>query len=280
MLKHTVFLTSLALAAALNLSRAHAQDVDTVIATVNGTDITLGHMIVAHATLPDQYKQLPGDVIYRGILDQLIQQTVLSQSLAEEPAPRVRLAIENETRSLRAGEAIEALLQAGVTDERIEAIYAERYANAEGEEEYNASHILVETEEAAQALVDQLAEGADFAELAREHSTGPSGPSGGSLGWFGSGAMVPSFEAAVIALETGEVSAPVQTRFGWHVIILNETRKLDVPSLDAVRADLEVELQQQMVQETIDGLVGDAKVDRNTDEINPELLKDISLVAK
>lgn len=272
-------------AAALGLVMAFpvaAQDTptaDTVVATVNGTDITLGHMIVARATLPEQYQQLPDDILFRGILDQLVQQTALSQTLDTELPPRIALSLENERRSLMAGEAIEGVLAEITTEAAIQAAYDEKYSNVEQAEEYNASHILVETEEEAIALKTQLDGGADFAELAKEKSTGPSGPQGGALGWFGSGMMVPAFEAAVIALAPGAVSDPVETQFGWHVITLNETRRTSAPSLDEVREELTQDVQKAAVELHINGVVEGAEVDRSASEaIDPTVLKQLDLV--
>lgn len=210
---------------------------DTIVATVNGQDITLGHMIAARATLPEQFDSAAPQDLYNGILQQLIQQTALAQRIENLP-PLVALTLENEERSLKAGEAVEAALALAVTDEDLQAAYDAQFANADPQEEYNASHILVETEEEALAVKEEIDGGAEFAAVAREKSTGPSGPNGGELGWFGTGMMVPDFEAAVIALEVGEVSAPVQTQFGWHVITLNDARKQAVPTLDEVREEL------------------------------------------
>lgn len=223
---------------------------DTVVATVNGQDITLGHMIAARATLPEQFDQAAPQDLYNGILQQLIQQTALAQRVDNLP-PLVALTLENEERSLKAGEAVEAAMLTAITDEDIQAAYDAQFADAEPQEEYNASHILVETEEDAAAVKEEIEGGAEFAAVAREKSTGPSGPNGGELGWFGPGMMVPSFEAAVIALEVGEVSAPVQTQFGWHVITLNDARKQSVPTLDDVREELMATLRNEAARTII-----------------------------
>lgn len=276
----SVVVTTLSLCAA---APAFAQDsgtpgADTVVATVNGVEITLGHMAVAKATLPDQYQQLPAEVLFPGILDQLISQTALVQSFDGETPARVRLALDNEHRSLIAGEVVEGIMQNAVTEAALQAAYDARFAGADAGEEYNASHILVETEDEALAIQAELVAGADFGDTAREKSTGPSGPGGGSLGWFGPGQMVPSFEAAVIALRAGEVSDPVQTQFGWHVIKLNETRVKEAPSLDAVRAELEDQLRNEAVQARIDALTSMATVDRSGAEaLNPSVLNEIDL---
>ncbi len=276
MQKPLTFLSSLALAAAVALPVA-AQDepgVDTVVATVNDTEITLGHMLVARATLPQQYQQLPDDVLFKGILDQLVQQTALADSFTGELPPRVTLSIENETRSLTAGEAIEGVMAEDVSDEELQAAYDAQYKDAEPEQEFNASHILVETKEEADAIKSELDGGADFAEVAKEKSTGPSGPGGGSLGWFGPGMMVPAFEEAVAGMEAGSVSDPVETQFGWHVIKLNETRTAEAPALEDVREELETQVRQTKVQTAIEIITEAAEVDRSAAEgIDPTVLK-------
>jgi peptidyl-prolyl cis-trans isomerase C len=274
-------LAALAGGFALGLAAAPlaAQDADTVVATVGDTEITIGHMIVARQTLPRQYQQLPDEVLFPGLLDQLIQQNALAQSL-ESPTKATQLTIENQRTGLLAGEALGMAGQDAATDEAIEAAYAARYADAEPSTEYNASHILVETEEEAQALIGQIDEGANFAELAREHSTGPSGPDGGSLGWFGTGMMVPEFEEAVMALESGEVSPPVQTQFGWHVVRLNETRMAEAPPLEEVRGEIAEELRQQAVEARIAEVVEQADITRAEVDVDPSILSDLSLVAE
>ncbi len=276
--KPLTFLASLTIAASLALPLA-AQDaptIDTVVASVNGKDITLGHMIVARASLPEQYQQLPDDVLFTGILDQLIQQTALADTFTGDLPPRVTISIENETRSLTAGEVVEGIMAEPVAEDAIKAAYDEQYANAEPTEEYNASHILVETEEEAKAIQTEIEGGADFTEIAKEKSTGPSGPSGGELGWFGAGMMVPAFEAAVVEMDTGAVSDPVQTQFGWHIIKLNEKRKSEAPALEDVREEIELQVRQTDVQAAIEKLTADAKVEKNDVEaIDPAVLKNL-----
>lgn len=275
-----MFRTFSAIAVALLLSQPlQAQDADTVVATVNGVEITVGHMVVARASLPQQYQQLPDEVLFKGILDQLVQQEALRQSFTGDLPPRVTKSLENETRSLTAAEAVEAVMATAVTPSTMQAAYEAQYADQAPGTEYNASHILVETEDAAKMIVEELGAGADFAELAKTKSTGPSGPGGGSLGWFGAGAMVAPFEEAVVALEAGQVSAPVQTQFGWHVIKLNETRLTDVPTMEEVREELEQKVREDAVTDHIDKLVADAEVVREGAEgINPQILRDLSIV--
>jgi peptidyl-prolyl cis-trans isomerase C len=271
----------LATVASLALSGAAAAqdaDADTVIATVNGTEITLGQLIIARAQLPQQYQQLPADILFDGLVEQLIQQELLANSVTEEPK-RVAMALQLERRSLLAGEAIEVISNEAITDEALTALYDSRFGSAEPEAEFNASHILVETEEEALAVIARLDDGADFATTAQEVSTGPSGPSGGELGWFGMGMMVAEFEAAVAELEVGAISAPVQTQFGWHVIKLNDTRDTPIPELDAVRQELVSEIQEQAVTEALESLTESAEIVRAEDlGLDPAILQNLDLL--
>lgn len=257
---------SVALAAGLALATsAPAQDSptpDTVIATVDGTDVTLGHMLVLRAGLPQEYDQAPADQLFPAILDQLIRQTLLMQTQTGEISQVTQLRLDNERRAILAAAAVQAALAGAVTDEALQQLYDARFADATPETEYNAAHILVETEKEAQDLVIQIQGGANFAALAQEHSIGPSGPSGGDLGWFGEGAMVQEFQDAVAALAVGTVSAPVQTQFGWHLIKLIETRIKARPPLDEVRGDLSAELQQRAFETYLATLESSATITR------------------
>ncbi|HBM61788.1 MAG TPA: peptidylprolyl isomerase [Citreicella sp.] len=277
---------ALALAFALALP-AQAQDAtpapemtaDTVVATVNGQDITLGNMLAIRANLPEQYQQLGDEVLWDGILDQLVQQSVLAQDEKAEETRRVQVALENERRALLAAEVVAAIARDAMTDDAVQAAYDAQYAGAELGTEYNASHILVETEEEAQAIAEEVKGGADFATVAREKSTGPSGPNGGELGWFGPGMMVEEFQQAVEGMEVGAVSDPVQTQFGWHVIKLNEERAMEAPALDSVRAELEMQIQQEAVKSYIDEKLAAAEVTRTpSTEVDPSALSNMQLL--
>lgn len=259
---------------------AMAQDASTVMATVNGTNITLGHMIALQERLPEQYKQLEDSVLFEGILEQLIQQTALSQAMEKDLTPALEIGKENEVRAFFAGELLAKIGTADLDETAVEAAYKDRYAESEPEMEFSASHILVETEDEAKDLVAQLADGADFAELAKEKSTGPSGPGGGSLGWFGKGAMVPAFEDALVALEDGAVSEPVQTQFGWHVIKRVESRLKEAPALDAVREEIERELRAKAIDDEINRLTEVAEVSRPEVEVDPAAIRNVGLLSE
>ena len=283
MAKFAAFWPRLALGAACVfglVAPAAAQDVsaDTVVATVNGTTITLGHMIVLRETLPDQYQALPDDVLFKGILEQLIQQAALEQSLAGKTTKRDALALENSRRGYLSGVALEGVVAAAVTDTALQAAYDAKYAGAGGQTEYHAAHILVDTQEKAAALKAEIDTGADFAELARANSTDGAAESGGDLGWFGPGMMVKPFEDAVLAMKPGEVAGPVQTQFGWHLIKLAETRIASAPPLDQVRDELATEIEKTAVAAAIDALTAAATVTRPGEGIDPAALKDQSLL--
>ena len=252
--------------------------VDTVVATVCGTDITIGHLIVARGTLPQQYQQLPDDALFAGLLDQLVQQNALAQTMTGDLSKRAQLALDNQNSGFLAGAVLEDVAQEAVTDEAVQAAYDERFANAEPTQEFNAAHILVETEEEATAVKQELDDGADFAELAKEKSTGPSGPNGGALGWFSPGMMVPEFEQAVMELEPGAVSEPVQTQFGWHVVKLNETRMQDAPPLEEVRAEIEGELQRAAVEARVAAIVEETEIEKSIEGIDPSVLSQYDLL--
>ncbi|MCH2094030.1 MAG: peptidylprolyl isomerase [Rhodobacteraceae bacterium] len=281
MLKVYGTLAAAALTLALALP-AHAEDApttDTVVATVNGAEITMGHMITARANLPQEYQQLPDDVLWDGVLNQLIQQTLLAQTDGVTETKGITLALDNLRRELLASTAIARISGEVVTEDALQAAYAAKYVSDNAGLEYNAAHILVDSEDEALALVTELDAGRDFAELAREKSTGPSGPNGGALGWFARGMMVAPFQAAVEGLDVGGISAPVQTQFGWHVIKLNETRPVEAPALDAVRAELEDDLRRKALTSRLQALEADSTVTRiGKDEIDTSMMSNVGLL--
>lgn len=269
-----------ALVLSAGIAMADKINADSVVATVNGEKITVGQMVLLRNSLPPEYTNLPDDVLFRGILDQLIQQSVMATSVREEPA-MVAIALQNERRRLRADIAVDAALSAAVTEEAIAAAYEARKASSSGDKEYHTAHILVATEDEAKNMIKLLGEGADFAALAKEHSTGPSGPSGGDLGWKPAGWAVGPFDEAMLALEPGQISEPVQTRFGWHVIKMHETRVAEMPSLDMLREELSAEIEERALSARIDELTKSAEIDRSGEQkIDPKILKNLDILEK
>jgi len=279
MMKRARFLSGLAFVVALaGPVRAEGESAETVVSTVNGVTITLGQMIALRETLPEQYKSLPDDVLFNGILEQLIQQEVLRQSVTDL-SPRQAATLENDTRGYESGVAIEAIVLTAVTDEALQAAYDTRFKSAAPQTEYNAAHILVETLEEAEMLKTQLAAGADFAELAKANSTDTgSGAGGGDLGWFGLGVMVPPFEEAVVAATVGEVAGPVQSDFGQHLILVKETRMGENPPLDQIRDELAAELENAAIEAKLKELTDAATVTRNGEGVDPTILKNSALI--
>lgn len=281
MMKWTGFLAGCAVMGAL-AAPAMAQDAtaDTVVATVNGTDITLGHMIVLRETLPQQYQELPDDVLFKGILEQLVQQTALEQSVGEV-SKKHRLTLENDRRGYVSGVALQTVVEGAVTDASLQAAYDAKFKDAEPSREYNAAHILVETEEKANDLKAQLDGGGDFAELAKTNSTDTgSGANGGDLGWFGKGMMVKPFEDAVVAAEVGKVAGPVKSDFGYHLILVKETRVASAPTLDEMRDELAAEIERAAVDAQIKALTEKATITRPGEALDPKLLRDATLLDK
>lgn len=282
MVKAMRFLAGTMLALGLTTSvSAETPTADTIVATVNGTNITLGNMIVARESLPDQYKTLAADVLFKGILDQLVQQTLLSQSLDDKLSKKDTLQLENDRRGYLSNAALQPVVAAAVTDEALQKAYDDKFKDAAEATEYNALHILVDTEEKAKELKAQLDGGADFAELAKANSTDTgSGAQGGDLGWFGLGTMVKPFEDAVVAAKVGEVTAPIKSDFGWHLILVKETRVAAKPTLDDLRDELAAQIEQKVVEAHIKSLTDAAKIEKPGETIDPALLGDITLLDK
>ncbi|MGL6209856.1 MAG: peptidylprolyl isomerase [Paracoccaceae bacterium] len=271
---------ALAVTTALALpAGAEGPTADTVVATVNGTTITLGHMIVMRQTLPEQYQTLPDDVLFKGILDQLVQQETLVQA-AGEVAKRDTLTLDNDKRGYLSGVALQKVIEGAVTDAALQAAYDARFKDAAPKTEFSAAHILVDSEAKAAEIKTQIDGGADFAEMARVHSSDGAAQNGGDLGWFGLGMMVKPFEDAVITMKPGEVKGPVQTDFGWHLIKLNETRIATAPALDELRDELAAEIEAKVVEEHIKALTEAAKIEKPGEGIDPSLLRDATWVDK
>lgn len=271
----------LALVVALALSApawAEGETAGTVVASVNGTEITLGQMVALRETLPEQYQSLPDDVLFKGIMDQLVQQEVLRQSVTEL-SPRHAANLENDARGYVSGVAIQGIIETAVTDTALQAAYDARFKDAPQATEYNAAHILVETAEAAEALKAEIAAGADFAELAKQHSTDTgSGAQGGDLGWFGQGVMVKPFEDAVVGATVGEVAGPVQTDFGFHLVLVKETRLAEHPTLEQIRDELAAEIENAAIEAKLAELEAAAAITREGEGIDPTILKNSALI--
>ena len=182
----------------------------------------------------------------------------IGSELAQEPrlAAKIQLQTHGAIAQAVAGD---YLASAEVSEEEILAEYAEQIEMAP-QLQFKARHILVASQGEAVDLIKELDGGADFEELAREKSTGPSGPTGGDLGWFSPDQMVPPFSNAVAALDDGGyTSKPVQTQFGWHVILREESRDSEPPTLESTREVITQQVQQKKLQAHIGSLREAAK---------------------
>ena len=235
---------------------------DTVVASVNGEPITLGQMIAAKEGMHEGAAALPASALWDLMLDQMISQTAVAQVQAQSQTQRDKAMLELDRRSYLSGAALERIAAAEPSEADLHAAYDAAFgADKAPKVEYSASHILVNTKEEAKAIEDALANGADFAKLAEEKSTDNSSANKGDLGWFTPDMMVKPFADAVVALKKGEVSPPVQSQFGWHVIRLNDERTQEFPPLEQVKPQIGQQLVQQKMTAYQQELRAKAKVE-------------------
>lgn len=261
-------------------SNVISQDANTVLATVGETKITLGHVIALQSRLTTQYKNLDDSTLFSGILDQLIQQAVVAENVKKRNFSEIKYEYENQVRTYLANLHIEKITLRKLSETRIKEFYESQYKASRSSKEFNASHILLETESEALEVQSMLRESKDFSELAKTRSTGPSGPNGGNLGWFSKGMMVPSFEKAVLVLKVGEISGPIQTQYGWHIIKLVDVREKAIPTLDEARSEIEQALRQEDVKIEIQNLTSKTKVIRSEISIDPSIIRNTELISK
>jgi peptidyl-prolyl cis-trans isomerase C len=209
---------------------------DQVVGIVDGDEIRKFEVEMLYQGLPQQFRQLPRQILYAQLLDRLVQRKLAARAarqagLNDDVEVKRRMAFLGD--SVLQERFLLLRIKATLTDARLRAAYEKMTAGLPAGEEVRASHILMKTEEAAKAVIAELAAGADFAATAKARSTGPSASNGGDLGFFGKDQMVKEFAAAAFALETGAITqTPVKTQFGWHVIKLEERRQAPPPSFE------------------------------------------------
>jgi peptidyl-prolyl cis-trans isomerase C len=152
--------------------------------------------------------------------------------------------------------------KAATTDEAMKKVYEDASKQISGEQEVHARHILVETEDEAKAIEDELKKGADFAELAKKKSKDPGASDGGDLGFFTKDQMVPEFSSVAFALEPGKISDPVKSQFGWHIIKVEEKRNRKAPDFEQVKAQIETYVTRKAQADYVAKLRETAKVER------------------
>lgn len=235
-----------------------------VLATVNGAEITEKDIEIAHMEIGDQLANIPEEQRRRELVLYLIENELLAAAARDDKLDEGAEAEARkkyyDRRALHDAYYNKHVRNA-VDETALKKVYDEEVAKLEPREEFRARHILVKTEEDAFEVIERINRGGDFADLAKEMSTGPSGPQGGDLGYSPKGQMVPEFEKAAFALKKGEVSDPVKTQFGWHVIKLEDKRMSKPPSFDEVKGSMKSGMVRQKAIEVITSLRQDAKID-------------------
>lgn len=252
-------------AAAAEDGGADSLSLDTVVATAGGTAITLGEVIAVRQSLPQEYQQLPDEVLLQALVSQLADQTLMEQAARAAGLTDSRgfeISVRNQQRAVLADMWATRRLLELVNEEAVNAAYEARYVNMAPVEQMNAAHILVETEEEARNIRKQIADGADFAALAARFGIDGTAQRGGDLGWFSRTDMVPAFTDAVFAMEPGALSEPIETPFGWHIIQAGERRTRPVPDLAAVEAEIVQSLTEQAQKQILEEIRTDGAIER------------------
>lgn len=257
-------------------SQAKAPGVNPVVATVNGQAIHLSDVEEARALLPSQMQGAPLGAVFPMLIDSLINARLAADKAKAsgfDKKPEYKLRMERISDRILERMLLTQHIEKRLTEEVVQARYVKIAERAKDQSEVHARHILVKAEDEAKAIIAKLNSGADFAEMAKAHSTGPTGPTGGDLGWFGPGRMVKPFDAAAQLLAVGTYTKmPVQTQFGWHVISVEERRPVTVPSYDEARSMLVNELSTELGQDLMVELRKDAKFTKTSYE---ELVKSL-----
>ncbi|WP_169566004.1 peptidylprolyl isomerase [Sneathiella limimaris] len=236
-----------------------------VVATVNGVEIREDEVREVYEGLPAQYKQAPYQFLKAQLVEQLVSMKVVqSAALDQKYDQQAEFTdrVDDVKLQLLQEYFLQKKIEEAVTDEAVKAEYDKTTADFQPEKEVHARHILLEEEDKAKDIITQLNEGGDFQALAKEHSTGPSGPNGGDLGYFVKGRMVPEFSEAAFAMEKGAHSTePVKTQFGWHVILVEDIRDTQPPSYEEMEGQLRQTLSSQTVTTLLEDLKSKAVID-------------------
>jgi peptidyl-prolyl cis-trans isomerase C len=244
---------------------------DAVVANVNGTDIKQSDLDFAASEVGAQLANIPPEdrrmmLLQFVIENQLMADAAVKDKLDSGQSFEDRLKYHRR-RTLRDAFYDKSVREA-VTDAEAKKIYDEKIAGLKPEEEIHARHILVASKEEAEAVAERLKKGEDFATVAKEVSKDPSAADG-DLGFFTRGQMLKPFEDAAFALKVDEISEPVQTQFGWHIIEVEEKRTRPLPTFDDVKDNIVIQLTQQKAKDTLRGLHESAKIDI----VDPEIKK-------
>ena len=255
-------------APAASAAPAKPADPNAVVATVNGEKITLSDVQTAMISLPPQMRQLPPNLIFPMLVNQLADQKAIlitAQKEGLDKKPETQQMMVNASNTALQNAWLSEQVMPHLNDDAIKQYYDQNYAGKPAEKEVHARHILVKTEAEANDVIKKLKAGADFGKLAAEVSTdkGSAQQNGGDLGWFKKTDMIPAFSDAAFAMKKGEISStPVKSQYGYHVIQVLDTRTDPVPTLDSVRDKIRQALIQKYVREAVDKATNQVKIVR------------------
>ena len=262
----TLLVSTLAVVAALALAvpLVRAQD-DPVVARVNGTDIRQSDLATAEEDLGGNIPQMTPEA-KRDYLITFVGDMMLVAKAAEAKKFGDNEEFKRKLAYARTKLLMEQYLQSeakgAVNEAAMKKVYDEAIGQMKKEPEVRARHILVETEDEAKAVVAELKKGADFAELAKAKSKDPGSADGGDLGYFTKDQMVPEFSEVAFKLDKGQLSDPVKSQFGWHVIKVEDKRERQPPEFDKVKDQLENFVVRKSQSDLITKLRADAKIER------------------
>jgi peptidyl-prolyl cis-trans isomerase C len=257
------FAAASCLAVALIAGPARADD--KVLAKVNGAEIHQSDIALAEEELGPSLAQMDPATKDENVLAFLIDMKIVSKAAEDKKVQdgedfKKRLAFTRNRLLMDSLLASEG--KAATTDDAMKKVYEQASKEITGEEEVHARHILVETEDEAKAVEEELKKGADFADLAKKKSKDPGASDGGDLGFFTKDQMVPEFSTVAFSLEPGKVSDPVKSQFGWHVIKVEEKRKRKAPDFDQVKGQIETYVTRKAQADYVGKLRDAAKIER------------------
>ncbi len=271
------------LAAAITLALAHtgitvaAADDEKVLATVNGKALTEKDLALAETEVGGNLGDLPPATKRRALVEYLIENQLFADAAESakmgDGTPFADKMAYYRRRALRELY-FDANVKNAISEGAAKTFYDDRVKSVKPEEEVQARHILLESEDDAKDMSERIARGADFAELAKEHSRDPGTKAqGGMLGYFSKGQMVPVFEQAAYSLEKGEVSEPVKSRFGWHLIKLEDKRQKPLPKFEEVKEQILNNMIHSKAQAVAKQLRDKAKVEYVDEQVKKEVAR-------
>ncbi|MBD1549159.1 peptidylprolyl isomerase [Labrenzia aggregata] len=260
------------IALTLGSTAVRAAEPGDVVAKVGDAEITEADLAFAAQDIGNDLQKFPPTQWRSILLDVLVDMELFAQAAKKDGLDQsddVKRQMNFLTLKVLRNAYLKDKIDSEISADDLKAAYEKKYADFKGEE-ISARHILVKDKAEAEAIIKQLEDGADFAELAKEKSTGPSGPNGGDLGYFAKGQMVPDFEKAAFALEKGSFTKePVQTQFGWHVIKVEDKRPQEKPKFEDVAA----KLRQELIRARYDKVMEELKAETPVEILDPTLAK-------